>query len=477
MERAADERPVALGDTPRCARGAGGDPGARPRWPSFIDWPISATIRPEEDTRGAAFFRVNGEPAATMQAPFPGPTRFAPPGRRARAGRLRPRPPPGIRFQIMSDESVRLGEQLGDLGQRGAIAFGGGLAGARDRAAGARAVIMVLASAVVAVAGPPGSLPARYSGQPPHPRRSGHGGGDLVQDGLMVVDRLRTAPDTPEGRAAAGRKITPAVLGSTLTTAVVLFPFLYLQGDARAAFMPFAAAFRMALGFDRHVGGDDPGDGAGHRDRVVRWPGCGGRICTWSSGCSAGAGPRSRSRRRCSPVWDGASSRRCRGRPGGNWYGERSQVFVRDHIPAGLRSQERRSLDWRSSSGSRSAGRASTGSSPAGSAAGSGREDAGYVHQGPASIGPLPWAHAGGADPAGGVRRRGADLRAAAEGPGSSAGVGGAGGHLSDQVPRLLVHQRRAAGPRSQDPARADSPGPRGRHQRRQLLFSAPSGR
>ena len=54
-------------------------------------------------------------------------------------------------------------------------------------------------------------------------------------------------PDTPEGRAEAARRIMPAVVGATLTTAVVLFPFLYLQGDTRAAFVPFAAAFALAL--------------------------------------------------------------------------------------------------------------------------------------------------------------------------------------------------------------------------------------
>src|SRR5690606_16288119 len=69
--------------------------------------------------------------------------------------------------------------------------------------------------------------------------------GILVQNGLVVVERLRHADDTPDDRAAAGRGIAAAVLGSTLTTAVVLFPFLFLQGDARAAFTPFAAAFAL----------------------------------------------------------------------------------------------------------------------------------------------------------------------------------------------------------------------------------------
>ena len=77
----------------------------------------------------------------------------------------------------------------------------------------------------------------------------GMGIGILVQNGLVVVDRLRTTPDTPDGRAEAGRRIMPAVVGATLTTAVVLFPFLYLQGNARAAFIPFAVAFALALGW------------------------------------------------------------------------------------------------------------------------------------------------------------------------------------------------------------------------------------
>jgi HAE1 family hydrophobic/amphiphilic exporter-1 len=75
----------------------------------------------------------------------------------------------------------------------------------------------------------------------------GMGIGILVQNGLVVVQRLSTQPDTRDGRAAAARKIAPAVFGSTLTTGVVLFPFLYLQGNARAAFVPFAAAFLFAL--------------------------------------------------------------------------------------------------------------------------------------------------------------------------------------------------------------------------------------
>jgi HAE1 family hydrophobic/amphiphilic exporter-1 len=91
--------------------------------------------------------------------------------------------------------------------------------------------------------------------------------GVLVQNALVVVQRLAASRGVHGSRAGESRvgesrvhterthearirdaeQIAPAVIGSTLTTAVVLFPFLYLQGNARAAFAPFAAAFVIAL--------------------------------------------------------------------------------------------------------------------------------------------------------------------------------------------------------------------------------------
>ena len=75
----------------------------------------------------------------------------------------------------------------------------------------------------------------------------GMGIGILVHNGAIVVSQLGSEPDTPDGRAAAARRMLPAVIASTMTTEVVLFPFLYLQGNARAAFVPFDAAFMLAL--------------------------------------------------------------------------------------------------------------------------------------------------------------------------------------------------------------------------------------
>ncbi len=63
------------------------------------------------------------------------------------------------------------------------------------------------------------------------------------------------------------------MLGSTLTTAVVLIPFLYLQGDARAAFAPFATAFALALGCSVITSLVMlPAIGAHHGMHQVRWP-------------------------------------------------------------------------------------------------------------------------------------------------------------------------------------------------------------
>src|SRR5690606_1589634 len=71
--------------------------------------------------------------------------------------------------------------------------------------------------------------------------------GIRVQNGLVAVERLRHAEDTPDGRAEAGRGITAAATGSTLTAAVALFPVPVLPAYARAALAPLGAAFALAL--------------------------------------------------------------------------------------------------------------------------------------------------------------------------------------------------------------------------------------
>lgn len=208
-----------------------------------------ATVRAEEDSRGR-FFRIDGEPAVSIEV-----SRHSGADAIKTAAALReaveamkPGLPPGVRLRVSNDASEDLSRELNDLTQRGAIAFGSVMLVLAVTLRRWRAVALVMGSTAVAIAATALTL---YVFDVPANLLTlaglGMGVGILVQDALIVVNRLGTAPDTADGRAAATRRITPAVIGSTLTTAVVLFPFLYLQGNARSAFAPFAAAFVFAL--------------------------------------------------------------------------------------------------------------------------------------------------------------------------------------------------------------------------------------
>jgi len=208
-----------------------------------------ATVRAEEDSRGR-FFRIDGEPAVAIEV-----SRHSGADAIKTAAALRetieaikPGLPPGVRLRVSNDASEDLGKELNDLTKRGAIAFGAVMLVLAIALRRWRAVALVMGSTAVAIAATALTL---YVFNVPANLLTlaglGMGVGILVQDALIVVNRLGTAPDTPDGRAAATGRITPAVVGSTLTTAVVLFPFLYLQGNARSAFAPFAAAFVCAL--------------------------------------------------------------------------------------------------------------------------------------------------------------------------------------------------------------------------------------
>lgn len=208
-----------------------------------------ATVRPEEDTRGQ-FYRLNGETAVSLFiSRLPGADAIKTADRvKQEVAKIAPLLPVGVRITLESDESKDLAKQLNELLLRGLIAFGAVMLVLAVSLRNLKSVGLVMASAAVAIAGTALGLylldiPANLLTL----AGLGMGIGILVQNGLVVVERLRTAEDTPEGRAEAGRRITPAVMGATLTTAVVLFPFLYLQGNARAAFIPFAAAFALAL--------------------------------------------------------------------------------------------------------------------------------------------------------------------------------------------------------------------------------------
>lgn len=210
-----------------------------------------ATVRPEEDA-GGQFNRINGQPAITIditRQPGADAVKTAA-ALRAAIDDLRPTLPPRVDVRVVNDESEELADQLNNLLLRGAIAFAAVVLVIAVMLRDFRAVALVIGSAAVSIAGTAFGL---YVFNIPANMLTlaglAMGIGILVQNGLVVAERLGTVPDTREARADVAARITPAILGATLTTAVVLFPFLYLQGNARAAFMPFAAAFTMALGW------------------------------------------------------------------------------------------------------------------------------------------------------------------------------------------------------------------------------------
>jgi multidrug efflux pump subunit AcrB len=210
-----------------------------------------ATIRAEEDERGR-FYRIDGIPAVSIDVTrHPGADAIKTAAAlRAMIDELRPTMPPSVRLRVVNDASEDLAKELRDLTTRGGIAFVSVLLVLAVLLRRVRAVAVVMGSAAVAIAATALTL---YVADIPANLLTlaglGMGVGILVQNAIVVVDRLARAPDTAAGRAEATSRIAPAVIGSTLTTAVVLFPFLYLQGNARAAFVPFALAFVIALGW------------------------------------------------------------------------------------------------------------------------------------------------------------------------------------------------------------------------------------
>ncbi len=273
-ERGSSERPVSLRDQPLIVEQLGNLPVAGPGNRIFRVADL-ATVRPEEDQRGR-FYRIDGQPAISVsisRLPEADAIKTAALIRDA-LGALTPTLPTGVRLRVAADESEDLNDQLRDLLIRGAIAFVAVVLVLLFFLRDVRATGLVMLSALLAIAGTALGL---YVFEIPANLLTlaglAMGIGILVQNGLIVAERLGTAADTPAGRAGAARRIAPAVIGATLTTAVVLFPFLYLQGDARAAFVPFAAAFLIALGWSIVTGiVMIPALASGHRIHEATWP-------------------------------------------------------------------------------------------------------------------------------------------------------------------------------------------------------------
>ncbi len=208
-----------------------------------------AVIRADEDARGQ-FFRIDGRPAVALDITrHPGADAIATAAAlRTEIAALQGTLPTGVRLVIAADESEGLARELNDLAKRGALATLAVLLVLLLFMRRVHAVAVVMGTTLVAIGGTALTL---YLFDIPANLLTlaglGMGVGILVQNAIVVVERLLREPDSAESRADVTYRMAPAVVGGTLTTAVVLDPFLYLQGDARAAFAPFALAFVIAL--------------------------------------------------------------------------------------------------------------------------------------------------------------------------------------------------------------------------------------
>src|ERR1043166_7666091 len=179
-----------------------------------------ASVRPEEDN-GGRFSRLNGVPAVGLEITrLPGADVIQTAARvKAAMARIQPLLPAGVLARLESDESVDLGKQLRDLALRGGVAFAAVALILLITLRHVASAALVMASAAVAIAGT--ALGLYLLGIPANLLTLaglGMGVGILVQNGVVVVERLRHAANTALARAEASRRITPAVLGSTLTT-------------------------------------------------------------------------------------------------------------------------------------------------------------------------------------------------------------------------------------------------------------------
>jgi HAE1 family hydrophobic/amphiphilic exporter-1 len=197
-----------------------------------------------------AFTRIDGVPAITVYVSRQAAADAIATSKRVREAIKSARPllPAALHLTIVTDEGSSVAMRLRSLSVRSGVGLTAAtivLVLAMRSLAGA---LFVVASSLLAIAGTGLSLfilkvPVNIV------TLSGlsMGLGILMQDAVVLLDRLARVPSGGDRRVEAARRALPAIISATLTTVVVLGPFLYLQGSARAAFVPFALAFAIAL--------------------------------------------------------------------------------------------------------------------------------------------------------------------------------------------------------------------------------------
>jgi HAE1 family hydrophobic/amphiphilic exporter-1 len=245
LERA-EPSPGALG-----ARPIGGEPD-RPRPLSSVARVVRGWERPERRAR------VDGAPAVQVvidREPGTNVLRTAAALRRALA-EARPRLPAGLRVEPLYDQSERIRDELSALAGRAGISVLAIFLVMVLAERRLRAPLVVLATVLFSAL----ATFALFRGFGIGMNLVTLGGialafGMAVDNSIVVLEnvraRLRDMRASAERRIlvtlAAVREVTFPILAATMTTAVVLGPFLYLTEDLRRFYLPFVLSVCLSL--------------------------------------------------------------------------------------------------------------------------------------------------------------------------------------------------------------------------------------
>jgi len=208
-----------------------------------------------------SYYRIDGQPAVTFEVrKASGVNTLAVADRvKARLAGLAPLYPPGLRLILDEDESAAIRRQVSDLQLRSLVAAGAVFAVLLVFLRSLRATAVVFATIAFSILG---TLNLVYVGGLSLNVLTlmglAMGFGLVVDNAIVVLENIqrrleRQRPSAWERGAVfaecerGAREVVLPLLGATLTTVIVLIPFVYLQGELRAYYVPLAIVVGMAL--------------------------------------------------------------------------------------------------------------------------------------------------------------------------------------------------------------------------------------
>ncbi|HET7583685.1 MAG TPA: efflux RND transporter permease subunit [Gemmatimonadaceae bacterium] len=201
-----------------------------------------------------SYFRIDGRPALSFEVhrqPRSNALRVSDRVKGALAT-LSSQAPPGVRLILANDESRAIRLQLTDLRHRALISavvvFVVLLVSLRSLRSAGVVFATIAFSILIAL-----NLLyfAHYSLNVLTLMGLAMGFGLIVDNAIVVLENIHRrvrGGEAPEAAAEHGsREVVVAILASTLTTVVVFIPFMYLQGELRAYYVPMAVAVGVSL--------------------------------------------------------------------------------------------------------------------------------------------------------------------------------------------------------------------------------------